>query len=214
MKHRARSEDGHGHRSQSDDPCCGTRDPAHRRAVLDIDDAMRGRRSPEGCGGMTLVDESSEAVPAALRRLMAVLAGAAPLSAVEESFAATFQLHMGFYSTRATATDWKRWVRFMRETGRIEDLRLELLDIEPVAGCWLANACWTGLARGSPDRVIRRSERLSVRYRLQDGKIAELWTVPRNYVLILGPLMKFTPGFLLILLWFRRWCARQEESLS
>jgi len=158
--------------------------------------------------------EPHEAAPAALRRLMDVLADAAPLSAVDESFAATFRCHMGVFSTRANAADWKRWVHFMRETGRIDGLGLELVDIVPDAGCWTATAFWTGPVRGSPDREIHRSDLLRVRYRLQAGKIVEMWTAPRNYVFVLGRLMNSQPGFLLILLRFRRWGSREKERLS
>ena len=189
---------------------------AHRTGVgvLEIDDTVRDERSRMRSGYVMPRGESVDAVPAALRRLVEVLAGAAPLGAVDESFAATFRTHMGVFSTRATAADWKRWVLFMRETGRIDDLRLDLLDLRLDGECWSGTACWTGQDRCSATREARRSDPLRVCWRLQDGKIVELWTVPWNYVLVLGRLMNSHAGFLLILVRFRRWCARQGEGLS
>ncbi|MFT5172181.1 MAG: hypothetical protein ACI8W7_000345 [Gammaproteobacteria bacterium] len=176
---------------------------------------MHGERTAKCDEDMTPSDESVDVVPLAVRRLLEVLAGTAQPSAVDECLAPTFQCHMGIFSTRATAAEWKLWVLFMRETGRIDDLRLDSVDIVADGQCWSATGCWTGRARATPDGRIYRSDTLHVRYRLENRKIVELWTVPRNYVFILGRRMNSLPGFVLVLLRFRLWCARHgERSLA
>ena len=160
-----------------------------------------------------LREDSIDRVPYSLRRLMEVLGDKARLSAVDECFAESFRCHMGIFSTRATAADWKRWVLFIRKTGRIDGLSLAQVELVSEGERWAAAAHWVGAARGSQSREISYSDRLGVHYRLRDGKIVELWTVPRNYVFVLGPLMNSSLGFLLVLVRFRLWCARQGESL-
>jgi hypothetical protein len=133
-------------------------------------------------------------------RLIAVLSGDGPLADAEACLDRAVVIHVDGAETHRGIVLWKRWVHLMRERGRLRDLRFEPDTMHVTADVVAVTFRWSGTVRGVRDaarpRTINR-----VQYRVQDGRIVEIWTHKANYVDIFGPWIRLTPLYRLFLLW-------------
>lgn len=136
-----------------------------------------------------------------------MLAGELALSHAAEALAPRVTLHMGRLRTATTPVGWSTWVRFMRETGRVEQLSARMERLEHHAdGTTTAHGRWHGVRKGRPVR----SGLCAPRYRVVEGRVVELWTSPQNYQLVFGPAVRTWLGFGWVVLRFRWWRRRQH----
>jgi hypothetical protein len=87
---------------------------------------------------------------------------------------------------------WANWIQYLRTRGRVGALTLFVDELVvnddatvTVRGCWSA-------MRGER-RVFSRS--CSARYRLEQGRIVEIWSTRRNYAFICGAHVEYRTGF-------------------
>jgi hypothetical protein len=105
---------------------------------------------------------------------------------------------------------WYKWIHMIRGHGRIDGLRMTNAVIRGSSedGCLVHLAMqWEGRDRTTGASMVS-APTLGVRYRLRDGKIAEIWTHKVNYRFIFGDWIRFQIGYRLLLIWaffyFRR----------
>ncbi len=98
---------------------------------------------------------------------------------------------------------WMQWVRFInsRRSVRLLDTTEEEIVITPDERV-TASGRWKGLRKGE----VAFSDPISATYKIEDGKIVEIWTKRTNYTFVLGPLMQSHLGVAGILLFFKLWC--------
>jgi hypothetical protein len=157
---------------------------------------------------MTL-DTASRAAPAPpaegeplVRRLMEVIGGRAPLEAALPLLAPDVLCHMDRFSTRGTDT-WAAWVGFIRSRG-VEALEpvVDRVEANP-DGTLTAVGRFRGVRRG---RAVEGADGEAT-YRVEGGRIVEIWTCRQNYELIFGRRVHHPWRWLLVLahlsLWMR-----------
>jgi hypothetical protein len=84
---------------------------------------------------------------------------------------------------------WHAWLTFVREQGRIPDLGVQHNDtVLHEDGTLSLVGHWTGTLNG----LHQLSNDCTVRYRIEDGLIREIWTHRTNYILPLGGLMRYS----------------------
>lgn len=160
-------------------------------------------------GDVTLVDsDHSQGIDAknqaTLMLLARMLAGEEALDAADQVFSDPFVIHMDGHRSESNPRNWRRWVSYMREGGRVSGLRGELVRLEAVAdGTIRAHGRWHGTRRGesvSSGAVVGR-------YCFAGDRVCEMWTSRRNYSFIFGPSMGTLPGlcwvYIRYLLWSR-----------
>lgn len=144
------------------------------------------------------MDETGEAT---VSRLIEILAGRTPLSQAPEVVARDVVSHMDGHTFRGFDT-WASWLAFIRSKSRVgpPDLETDRL-VTNKDGTIIAFGRWKGQKDGEP--VL--SAEVWARYRVVDGKIAEVWTIRSNYVFILGPIVGSRVGLLLVMLHLFIW---------
>lgn len=125
----------------------------------------------------------TDAELAPIRLLGEVLAGHRPLRDVAAAFAPSVIMHADRYIMRGSAAGWIRWVAFMRRHGRVRELTGAFDGFRRAAdGTILGSGRFAGFVDGQPVR----SAPASARYRVVDGRIAEIWSVRSNYTFMFG----------------------------
>ncbi|HEX2205779.1 MAG TPA: nuclear transport factor 2 family protein [Longimicrobium sp.] len=135
-----------------------------------------------------------------MRRLMEVIAGRAPLEEAARLLAPDVLCHMDRFSTRGTGT-WAAWVGFIRSRG--------VDALEPVVDAVVANPDGTLTARGRfrglrGGRPVEGGEGAAT-YRVEGGRIVEIWTGRENYALIFGGRVRHPLRWLLVLAHMSLW---------
>lgn len=139
-----------------------------------------------------------------LQRLAGFLSGAEPLDRAAELLTDPVRLHWGGHDATLSLPAWVRAIGYMRH--RVPDLGVTLDRIEAQPdGTLIAHGRWTGTIGGEH----RVSEPCAPRYRVTEGRIAEIWTHPDNYTFPLGPHISTTWGGLLTWVRMRAWGALQ-----
>ena len=103
---------------------------------------------------------------------------------------------------------WANWIRYLRTRGRLDALTLFVDQVVThddstvtVRGCWSA-------MRGE-HRVF--SKLCSARYRLENGRIVEIWSTRRNYAFMCGAHVEHHAGFAAELLRAWWWKTRAPQ---
>lgn len=146
-----------------------------------------------------------------MARLLEVIGGEAPMGDALKLLAPDVVSHMDEYTVRGTDV-WFDWLEFIRSRAKGE-LRVDVDRIvtEPdgriTAFGWLRTA--DGRTR-QPNQAI---------YRVQGGRIAEVWTSRGNYAMIFGAKVRHRLTWLLVLLemavWRRLpWTRRARSSAT
>lgn len=137
-----------------------------------------------------------------IERLLPFLVEKKDLSEACELICEDVLSHMDQYTARGLHV-WMQWVHFINSRGRVTELDTLLESIVvhsdesvTVYGRWTAN-------RKGKAAI---SDTISATYKIQDGKIVEIWTTHTNYTFVVGPLIQFQLGLGLVLLYFKVWC--------
>ena len=139
---------------------------------------------------------------ALVARLLAIVGGDAPLTDAARLLAPDLICHMDRYTVRG-ADVWLDWVEFIRSRG----LRHLAVDVER----YVTNRDGTITALGClrPARVEHGAARPLCRgqasYRIENGRIAEIWTTRGNYEMIFGAKARHPLSWLLVLVELAVW---------
>ena len=136
---------------------------------------------------------SRTADEAVVARLLAAVGGDVPLAEAVHLLAPDVICHMDRFTARGTAA-WVDWVEFIRSRG-IPNVRAAMERLETGAdGIITAHG---GLTAGSGGTSSPHGG--TARYRVVDGRIAEIWTSRWNYEIIFGPKVRHPLRWLLVL---------------
>lgn len=159
---------------------------------------------PERTAEVAMSEDNTEVV----RRLLDVLAGKTPVSQGALLIDRNVVSHLDGYTAHGIAA-WAKWLSFIRSRSRVSQLDLTCDRITVNAdqtitpyGRWVANRNGT--------RVV--SDEVSATYRIENGKVVEIWTTRTNYLLIFGPMMRYRLGCLLVLLRSMAWSRTADEG--
>ncbi len=134
-------------------------------------------------------------------RLLTILAGKTPIAAGVDIMAQDVVANFDGWRFEGINL-WANWIHYLRTRTRVTELDLEVDRIEPNPdGTITAHGRWRGLRRGMP--VV--SEMGVVTYRFHEGRIVEIWTTRHNYVLLIGPYLRYRWGLVLMLLQLYLW---------
>ena len=148
-------------------------------------------------------------------RLLEVISGDAPLAEALELLAPDVVSHMEEYTVRGTDV-WFDWLAFIRSRARGR-LRVDVDRLVTHPDGRITAFGWLRMA----DNRTRQENRAV--YRLDGGRIVEIWTNRGNYEMIFGAKVRHRLTWLLVLLemavwrrlpWTRRarWTRNAEES--
>ncbi len=157
-------------------------------------------------------------------RLSDILAGNASIDSGEAFIAEDVDMHMDRYPFKGIS-GWKSWLRFIRSRPRVVDLDLVERKVEVEGDRIRLTGRWAGYINGTYQVSDYRG---GASYRVEDGKIVEIWTVRKNYPFMFGPIIKYHLGWLVVLVqlffwstfyqprvdWSKRLPVRQAEAPS
>ncbi|HEX2205778.1 MAG TPA: nuclear transport factor 2 family protein [Longimicrobium sp.] len=149
----------------------------------------------------------AEANRATVARLMTILGGQTPIEAGAEFIHP--DVVANFDGWRFQGIDlWANWIRYLRTRPGIADLRLVMERIEANPnGTVTACGRWHALRHGRP--VV--SNLGVATYRFEAGRIVEIWTTRRNYLLLFGPYLKYRWGLVWTLYRMSVWKRRTPQ---
>lgn len=134
---------------------------------------------------------------ALVARLLAVIGGDAPMSNASELLAPDVISHMDEFTVRGTDV-WFDWLEFIRSRARGE-LRVDVDSIVTHPNGTITAFGWLRTADG------RTRQPNQATYRVQDGRINEVWTTRENYAIIFGAKVRHRLTWLLVLLEMAVW---------
>ena len=149
----------------------------------------------------------------ALNHLVEILQGRKEISDANKILSPIMTAHLDDYKFNISIEGWEAWWHFMREKGRISNVSGGCTEVKENAdGTYTLVGNWSGEFDGKPVLF----EPISARYRIQDGKIVEIWTKRMNYTFFF-PIMRYRVGvaiiFLYLLLWRRFFYKSREHTL-
>jgi hypothetical protein len=147
----------------------------------------------EGAGATWTDDEILVA------RLLAAVGGDTPRDAVVHLLAPDVICHMDRFTARGPDA-WVDWVEFIRSRG-VENVRAVVERLETGADGIIT--AYGGLTAGPDGSAVPRGG--SARYRVQDGRIAEIWTSRSNYEVVFGSKVHRPLSWMLVLLRMALW---------
>jgi len=128
---------------------------------------------------------------ATVTRLIDILRGESPIESGADLIAQDVVANVDSWRFEGINV-WANWIRYLRTRGRLDALTLFVDQVVThddstvtVRGCWSA-------MRGE-HRVF--SKLCSARYRLENGRIVEIWSTRRNYAFICGAHVEHRTGF-------------------
>jgi hypothetical protein len=145
---------------------------------------------------------------AVVARLLAAVGGDAPLTEAVHLLAPDVVCHMDRFTARG-ADAWVDWVEFIRSRG-VGDLQVEVERLETGADGIIT--AFGGFTAGLGGTSAPRSG--SARYRVVDGRIAEIWTSRWNYEAIFGPKVHHPLSWLLVLVRMALWRRSSRRSAA
>ena len=136
---------------------------------------------------------------ATVTRLLDILSGNSPIESGVDLIAPDVVANVDAWRFQGINV-WANWIQYLRTRGRVEALTLFVDRIEVESDATVAvRGCWSAM-RGE-HRVFSKS--CSARYRLENGRIVEIWSTRRNYAFICGAHAERHAGFAVELL--RAW---------
>ena len=150
---------------------------------------------------------------ATLNDLVRILQGQKDMSEANKILPPIMKAHLDDHSFNISIEGWQAWWHFMKKKGRISNVSGGCSEMKENAdGTYTLVGSWSGELDGKP--VV--FEPISARYRIQDGKIVEIWTKRMNYTFFF-PIMRYRVGvaiiFLYLLLWRRFFYKSTEPTL-
>jgi hypothetical protein len=132
-------------------------------------------------------------------RLLAAVGGDGSLADVVHLLAPDVVCHMDRFTARGPQV-WIDWVLFIRSQG-VQNLKVEIERLETGAdGIITAFGGFTAGSGGSPT-----SREGTARYRVAEGRVAEIWTSRWNYEIVFGPEVRHPLRWWLVLLRMALW---------
>lgn len=107
---------------------------------------------------------------------------------------------------------WQTWLAFIRAHSRVGNLTA---DCDRIVTNPDQTLTVYGRWRGDAQTAPAVSSEVWATYRVQDGLVVEIWTTRTNYTFILGPIMRFRIGLLIMLVYvgmWSRWLRRSDRA--
>jgi hypothetical protein len=139
-------------------------------------------------------------LPAVVEGVIRLLSGDRALAGAGECLARDVVIHVDDAEVHRGIGLWKRWVHLMRERGRLRDLRFDPATADVTGDRVRVTFRWSGSARRGRETGRPRTVN-TVQYRVQSGRVAEIWTRKANYVDVFGGWIRVTALYRLFLLW-------------
>ena len=158
---------------------------------------------------MTDAEGEAEANRAAVARLVSILNGETPIEAGTDVVALDVVAHVDGWTFQGINV-WANWIAYIRSRGRVSAPSLLVDDVlvNPDATITVFGR-WRGVRFGRSATSLPGA----ARYRLERGRIVEIWSTRRNYSFLCGMHTVFHSGFALELLrlqWVRRRATRLD----
>jgi hypothetical protein len=136
---------------------------------------------------------------ATVTRLLDILSGVSPIESGVELIAPDVVANVDAWRFQGINV-WANWIKYLRTRRRVDRLTLfvDRIVVESDATVTV-HGCWSAM-RGE-HRVFSRL--CSARYRLENGRIVEIWSTRRNYAFMCGAHVERHAGFTVELL--RAW---------
>lgn len=138
---------------------------------------------------------------AVVEHLVELIAGTRPIAEAASVLHQQVISHMDGLTFQGISA-WQTWLAFIRAHSRVANLTADCDRI-------LTNPDQTltvyGRWRGDYQAAPAVSSEVWATYRVQDGRVVEIWTTRTNYTFILGPLVRFRLGLLAILAYVGIW---------
>jgi hypothetical protein len=132
-------------------------------------------------------------------RLLAVISGDAPMAEAEQLLAPDVISHMDRWTVRGTAV-WYDWLAFLRAKARGN----VTAGLDRMVTHRDGTITAYGNLQAARAPLSRRQEHHAT-YRLENGRIAEVWTTRGNYEMIFGRKVRHPVLWLLVLLEMAIW---------
>lgn len=132
-------------------------------------------------------------------RLLEVISGGAPMADAADLLAPGVICHMDHHTVRG-ADVWVDWLEFLRRRAG-GAVRVELDHMVSHGDGSITAYGWLRVAHAA-DRTPRQHQ---ATYRVEDGRIAEIWTTAANYEMIFGAKVRHPLSWLLVLLEMAVW---------
>jgi hypothetical protein len=132
-------------------------------------------------------------------RLLAAVGGDVPLDHAVHLLAPDVICHMDQFTARGPDA-WVDWVEFIRSRG-VENVKVVVERLDTGADGIVT--AYGGLIAGPSGRSVPRGG--TARYRVQDGRIAEIWTSRSNYEAVFGSKVHRSLSWMLVLLHMALW---------
>lgn len=151
-----------------------------------------------------MTEMEAEANRATVGRLMTILSGETPVQAGSEIIARDVVAHVDGWTFQGINV-WANWIDYIRTRGRVNEptLLIDQLVVHPDARI-TARGRWQGVRDG---RVLTSSPGVAT-YRLENGRIVEIWSTRGNYAFLCGSHLALSAGFALELLRSKWWRLR------
>lgn len=142
-----------------------------------------------------------EASHAVVAKLMTILSGDTPIEAGAELLSPKVVAHVDGWRFEGINV-WANWIQYLRTRGRLAEptLIVDRIETNPDATV-TAHGRWAGIRDG----CLMTSRPCHARYRVADGRIAEIWSTRRNYAFFCGRHLETRLGLAFELLRARRW---------
>jgi len=128
---------------------------------------------------------------ATVTRLLDILSGKSPIESGVELIAQDVVANVDGWRFQGINV-WANWIQYLRTRGRMDALTLFVDEVTVNQDATVtARGCWSAM-RGER-RVFSKS--CSARYRLENGRIVEIWSTRRNYAFMCGVHTEGRAGF-------------------
>jgi stearoyl-CoA desaturase (Delta-9 desaturase) len=134
--------------------------------------------------------------------LVRVINGESPRSSAREYLDPDVKIHMDFAAYRGI-TIWFKWIYLIRNCGRIRNLRMTPCSVSGSpqdSSLVRLSIRWSGINR-STGVSASTPEKYDLLYKVQDGRISEIWTKKINYTFIFGSWIRHRLLYRLFFLW-------------
>lgn len=138
----------------------------------------------------------AEANRVAVARVVSILNGDAPIESGTDVIAPDVVAHVDGWTFQGINV-WANWIDYIRTRGRVSapTLVVDEVLVNPDATITVS-ARWQGVRLGR----VATSLPAAARYRLERGRVVEIWSTRRNYSFLCGLHTVFRSGFALELL--------------
>lgn len=143
-----------------------------------------------------MTQSESEANRAAVARLMTILSGESPIETGSEIIAHDVVAHVDGWTFQGINV-WANWIDYIRTRGRVAQPTLVVDELVVGTDATVTvRARWQGVRQGQ----LRTSKQGVATYRLDEGRIVEIWSTRGNYAFLCGAHVSLHVGFVFELL--------------